>query len=60
MLKEEYKNKLFKAKPPKKEFKTVGIVMSLEEHKSFLQAAKECECTIAEYVRRLHRLAQEE
>ena len=59
VLKDEYKKKLFKEKPPRKEFKTIGIVVSLEEHTAFLRAANECKCTIAEYIRRLHRLAQE-
>ena len=59
MLKSEYKKKLFEQKRPRKHFKTIGVVVSLEEHAAFLKAAKECECTIAEYIRRLHKLAQE-
>lgn len=61
MLKKEFREKMVteKKKPKTRYFIGVTASMPSEERDSFREAAKECNCCVSEYIRRLHKMAQE-
>jgi len=43
-----------KQRKVKNEVKHIGTTLNMDEYNSFVEAAKECGCSISKYIRQLH------
>ena len=58
MLKKEVRDSIHREQPKKKSSGYIAVLVSPEERTSFKAAAEECNCSVGEYIRRLHKYSQ--